>query len=472
MHNPEDYFNSKSFKDLLNEFEENEKAGKPNIISSDDYVDIGEYYYNNGNIEKALDVINTAIELYPCSAAPILFKARYELLDNNDPAKAREYAESIDDKTDVEYFYLSAEIMLVEGDTEKADAFLEEKYDAIDEDDKEYFEIDVATLFIDYDELDTAEKWYARCSNHELIEYKELEARIMMNRGDFENSKRLYQELIDNDPYSTNYWNSLASSQFFNNEIEESIDSSEFSIAIDPTNALAILNKANGLYNLGNYSDALKYYKRYCELCPDDESGEMLVGLCHLLLDEFECSITHLRKAEIMSGIDSPNRLDIYKDMAYALCRLGRVDEGMAVLDKTESLDCDRDEMLIYRGSLLLGSGRLNESRQYFMEALESSNCQPDVFMKITITFYESGDLNLAYKMFSLFQAHYDGWHEGFVYFAACCYDLGRYDEFLKLLKPAVKNSPETTRDILGVLFPKNMKVEGYYEYIKRKLGK
>lgn len=472
MPNSDDYYRSKSFRDMLGEFEENEKNGVPTIISSEDYVDIAEYYYNNGDVEHALQVIDTTLRLYPDSSAPLLFKARIELIDNNDPDKATFYAEQIIDKTDVEYYYLIAEIMICRGLSKDADAYLNERYDDIDDEDKEYYLIDVATLFVDYDELDLAEEWYQRCSDHDLIEYKELKARLMMNKGEFETSKKLYQELIDSDPYSINYWNSLASSQFFSNDIEASIDSSEYAIAIDPNNALGLLNKANGLYNLGNYEEALKFYKRYNELCPDDDNGEMLIGLCYLLLEDFENALAHLRKASEMSEPDSTNLVDIYKDMAYALCRLERADEGMAFLDKAGELGCDPNELLVYRGSLLLGCGRFEESKAYFMKALEESNCQPEIFLRITITFYESGDLELAYKMFRIFYEHRQKLYYGYVYFAACCYDLGRHKEFLKYLKIAVRHSPEEAKEVLGTLFPDDMKPADYYEYMKAKLKK
>lgn len=472
MPSTEDYTNSKRFKSILKEYEDNEREGIPTIISSEDYVDIADFYYNHGNVIKALKVIETAIALYPGATAPLLFMARYELLDNNDVERALHYADLIDDKTDLEYYYLIAEIMLIQEKTEAADEYFEEHFDEIDEEEKEYYIIDVATIFIDYDELDKAEKWYKRCNNYDLIEYKELKARLMLNRGEFEKSKKLYQELLDNDPYSTNYWDSLASSQFFCNDIEESINSSEYSIAIDPNNEMAILNKANGLYNLGNYEEALKYYTKYSKLCPTDGSIQMLIGLCHLLLNKFESAITNLRKAEELTSPDSPNMVDIYKDMAYSLCRLNKVDEGMEILDKADKIAPDHNEMLVYRGSLLLGSGRLNESRGYFIEALEKSNCKPEIFLQITITFYESGDTELAYKMFSIFYHHTKGWNKGYVYFAACCYDLGHYKEFLKYLKTAVKYYPEESKEVLGVLFPKHTEPKDYYNYIKGKLNK
>lgn len=472
MNNPEEYYHSKRFKALLKEFEDNERNGIPNIISAEDYIDVAEFYYNNGSVEHALQVIDTAMRLYPGDATPLLFKSRIELIDNNDPEKAIYYAEQISDKTDLEYYYIRAEILLAQGLAFDADNYLEDCYATLDDEDRQYFEIDASTLFLDYEFLDNAEKWFDRCSNKEIIEYKELKARINMTFGEFETSKKLYQELIDQNPYSTQYWNALASSQFFSNDIEESINSSEYSIAIDPDNALALLNKANGLYNLGNYNEALEYYTRYNKLCPEDDNGVMLIGLCYLLLEDFGNAIPLLQKALDMTSEDAPNRFDIYKDLAYALCRQNRVDEAMDILDKADKFDCDHNELLVYRGSLLLGCGKGNEAKDCFIKALAKSKCKPEIFLKISITFYESGDANLAYKMFKVFYKNVKGLEKGYAYFAACCYDLGKYSEFLKYLKLAIKYTPNETREILGELFPENTKPEDYYEYISQKLKK
>jgi tetratricopeptide (TPR) repeat protein len=71
--------------------------------------------------------------------------------------------------------------------------------------------------------------------------------------------------------------------------IRDSIQSSEFSIAINPDDAEAILNKANGLFSLGNYHDAREFYRRYAQLYPGEETGELYQGICCMnenLIDE------------------------------------------------------------------------------------------------------------------------------------------------------------------------------------------
>ena len=130
----EDYFLSNEFKGLLDKFTANEDDGAYAMLAPDELIDIAEYYYNGGQRERALEIIDNTLAVYPGSAPPLLFKARIALLDDNDVDGAERYTEMIEDKSDLEYFYMKAEIMLAEGETELADQYLEERFDEIDED--------------------------------------------------------------------------------------------------------------------------------------------------------------------------------------------------------------------------------------------------------------------------------------------------------------------------------------------------
>ena len=72
----------------------------------------------------------------------------------------------------------------------------------------------------------------------------------MKSHGNYVESETILNELLDADPYFGPYWNQLAQSQFLRNDIQDSIISSEYSIAINPNDEEAVLNKANGLLHL------------------------------------------------------------------------------------------------------------------------------------------------------------------------------------------------------------------------------
>lgn len=157
-YNSEDYFLSNDFHSLLKRFEENENNGGYVLLNSDELIDIAEYYHNNGNRGRASEITEKTLALYPGSAAPLLFKARIALIEENDIAKAERYTEMIEDKSDLEYFYMKAEIMLAQGKPDNANQYLEDMFSTVSDEDKDYFTIDSAALFIDYEYTDFAEQ--------------------------------------------------------------------------------------------------------------------------------------------------------------------------------------------------------------------------------------------------------------------------------------------------------------------------
>lgn len=385
-YNSDEYFNSKKFKSILKDYEASLRTGDFILLDSEEMTDIAEYYYNEGYISQACDLIDKAIEIYPGAAPPLLFKARIALLDDQDTEKANFIAEQIDDKCDIEYYYIKAEIMINNDETDKADSYLEMCLDNIDEEDKDYCYIDITDIFLDYEKYDIAEKWFNKVRNKELVEYKEQYAKILFEKGDFEKSKVLYDELIDKDPFSVKYWNSLASSQFLCNNIEDGIKSCEYAIAINPNNAIAILNKANGLYQLGNIEEALSYYEKYNKLNPNEINGEIMLGCCYVMLEKYEKAIEHFEKIESLVKSETKDLSDTYKEWAFALSRLNRYKEALNILDKTEHLDCDHNEILVLRGNILLESDDKEAAINFYTKALTSSGFSSDIILKVSIS--------------------------------------------------------------------------------------
>lgn len=473
MSSSDNYYNSKKFKHILTEYEESEKTGHPVFLDSEEFTDIAEYYHMHGQLQKAINVIDYAISIYPGAVAPLIFKARMALLKEGNAEKAREIAAEIDDKTDLDYYYIQAEIMIVEQQEDEADDYLKACYHQIDEEDEQDYVLDVATLFADYDLIDKADEWLQRYNDDSQADYRELLGRILLGKGKYAESEKVFNELIDENPFSSHYWNYLASSQLMANRIHDSIESSEYSIAINPDNEEALLNKANGLYSLGNYEEALEYYRRYTQICPSDETGEMFQGVCLLCLNQLEEAVEHLKNAEKTAPPNSPNLHEIYQELAFTLSRLGFLDAALSYVDKTDQLDCDHNEMMVLRGHLLLEHGQLAEAQTCFGYAVKESGGSPHIFLRIAISVFDNGYLQLAYKMLSILKkSSGNKLQEGYSYLAACCKELGKQNEYMENLRLACHHSPAEARNVLGDYFPEELPPEEYYDYEKRKSKK
>jgi len=478
------YYDSKRFQNILKSYENFRNGSCGSYLDPEELTDVAEYYHSLGRYEEAMEAADIALHIFPGATAPLAFMARTAILVEGDRHKADKLAEQIIDKSDVEYTYTKAEIMVADNHPKEADAYLqaymETRPEGIEAENIQDFILDTASIFSDYEQYDLCEKWLKLSSQTDTDTYKELCGRVLMNKGMFEESEKLFNELIDRNPYSGEYWNQLASSQFMRNNIRDSITSSEYSIAINPNDEEAIVNKANGLFSLGNYEEALKYYKKYAELNPENEIGEMFQGISLAYLGRIQEAIKHLEAAEktalgncichkntrqlALEGKGSMHNLvQIYQELAYLESRLGHYRKAEIYVDNMERIGGEPNMINVMRGYIHLENGNLKEAQSLFVKAIHGSHAAPEIMLHIAIAVYENGYIKIAYRLFHMLidSAPLD-WTDGFSYLARCCFDLGKKEEFSNVLRVAVKVNPPEAYIVLADLYPEGTPPEEY----------
>jgi len=466
------YFESEEFNTILSQYEESVESGHPIYIDADDLADIADYYQYYGFPDKADAAIKLALEYNPEAVGPLLYRAREAIMTSNFKA-AQDYADQIEASDKMEALYLRGEIMICQDQSEAADQyFLEQMKDVMTDELMDYV-YDVANIFSDYNLHDKAFEWMARSQGDNSDSFKELMARTLFGLGKYQDSERIFNELIDHDPYSIRYWNALASAQFMREDYSAAITSSEYAIAIDPKDPESLLSKANCLYNLGNYESALAYFKRYSEEDGEDEFGFLYQGTCLINLGRYEEALKVLDKALDTAPADSQYLPDICQEIAFGYNELHDPDKALYYLEKTRQLECDHSNIEIIRGHILLSNKRLDEAAEAFRIALTQSENAPRTMLRIIVSLYDNQYTNTSYTFFKrLFSETKENWNEGYSYMALCCRDLGKDKEFIHYLKLAAEKNPKEAKTVLGSMFPEGMEPREYYDYLSNKLNK
>ena len=471
----EEYYKSEEFRELLDSYEASINTGSTPFMDADDLVDIADYYSYYDDLEKAEEAIDYALELYPSATLPNVFKARQALADG-DFKEARRYAGRIESRDDPDFHYLQAEILIAEGRIDEADRYLRDYGMTVEEDEYEDFVRDCANLYVDYNVSDKAYEWMMRSRGDDSDDFKELMARTLFGLGKYKDSERLFNELIDRNPYSKHYWNALASAQFMSEDYSGAIASSEYAIAIDPQDPEGIISKANGLFRLSNYEEAVKYYKRYTELIPDDEFGLLHQGVCLVNLGRNEEALQQLDAALKTAPDDSPFLVQIYQELAFCYSAMKQPQKALLMLDKTDTLDCDHVDMLVIRGHILLENDMVHRAEEAFKTAIMKSDNAPVVLLRIIVSLYDNRYINACYQMllkfFEYVTAYAPNFKGGHAYMALCCYDMGHTEEFMKHLRLAVALNPHEAQMALSCLFPPGTEVSDYCAYMEERLGR
>lgn len=473
MNIDEEYFNSEEFQELLENYEASINAGSTPFMDADDFVDLADYYNWQGDDDKAEAAIDQALELYPSATLPNVFKAR-KALSMGDFKQAEFYCGEIENHDDPDYQYLVAEIMIAQGQIDQADNYLREFGKSVEPDEYEDYVRDCANLYIDYDQNEKAYEWMLRSRGDESDDFKELMARTLFGLGKYKDSERIFNELIDHHPFSKTYWNALASAQFMNEDYSGAITSSEYAIAIDPNDPDAVSSKASGLFRLGNYEEALKYFKRLSELEPEDEFGLLHQGVCLVNMVRHDEALPMLRMGLAVAPKDSPFLPQIYQELAFCYSAQHQVKQALEMLKKTEAYDCDHTDMLVVKGHILLQNNLIAEAEEAFKQAIMKSDNSPAILLRIIVSLYDNRYLHACYQMllkfFQLVKEYYPEYKSGNAYMALCCYDLGYHEEFLKYMRLAVEQDPKEAFSVLGCLFPEGTPVSDYVTYMERRL--
>lgn len=466
-----DFNNNRELEENIRKYEEAKKNGTSIFLDADQLADIAEHYYMSGRKDDAMQTIEYAISMFPGSVLPLCFLAREALAENN-IAMAERLARQIDDKQHIEYLFLLAEIMLAKSECKQADIWMEQCYEDTEEAERDGVAIDTANLFFDYEQYDYCEKWLNKCSDKSTVNYRSLQTKLAWIRGNHDECQQLLNKLIDEDPFCCEYWNNLASSQFLNNELTKSIESCEYSLAIEPNNSDALLLKANSLCALTNFEEAAHYYEQYAEQNPDSEIGEMFFGICLSNLGKYEEALLHFSKALDICPMTSPNLSQLYKEYAYALACLKRLDEALALLDSSSSLpDSEASGLLAFRGICYLINGKIDEADLCFTQALNTATEElvPQIRLDIATAILDNSSPEWAYDI--LHEA-YNGDASnnltyGWGYYALSCHETGHWEEFLYALEKVCTINPTEAQQALGEIFPPGLPVEDYVSYSK-----
>lgn len=467
------YYKSQEFREVLAQYEAIAR-GEGGFIDAADYADVAEYYLADSDEPRAYEAAQRGVEIFPDALAPLAVLARIEL-SRNHVDTAKQLIERAEDKDELEYFYVQAEIMIVEGKVQEAERFLAS---IESDDDPDDIALDIAAIFIDHNEFALARKWLEKVKNRSLPDAQDFEAHILTGEGRLEEGEKKVNELLDEDPYSTEHWNHLASVQYQKADYNASIESSDFALAINPDNAEALLNKANSFYALQNYPEALTFYRRFLKLRPDNVAACYYCGLTLAMLERHEQSVECLKDTLALAlknndGNDKDKTEfldDILSELAYQLNETGHpaealqyLEQSLTSLKKREGTEEQQAQVYLIMAKVHLLKGDAEKTFELFERAREVCNT-PETFVRMTAVVYECGYTEKAYEILGsvLFEGEGRDWTVGHAYLARYAYALGQKDLYKLLLLISLERNPAEAQFMLSDLYPAGTKPEDY----------
>jgi tetratricopeptide (TPR) repeat protein len=198
-------------------------------------------------------------------------------------------------------------------------------------------------------------------------------ARRLKKDRKFEESARIWRELVQSNPKDAQAMNELGSALACAGRFEEALQWSQRALGIWPDFTAAQINVGVALRSLGRSEEAISNLTRAIASCPDDAVACFNLGLAFKSLQRLDEALMWLRRASDLR----PSNQDSTLELGRVLQALKRNDDAIQAYQLAHSLKPDCTETLLSLGTLLQQNRRFQEAAATFEKvvSLDPSHC-------------------------------------------------------------------------------------------------
>jgi tetratricopeptide (TPR) repeat protein len=288
--------------------------------------------------------------------------------------------------------------------------------------------------------------------------------------------EEMYLQLLETDPYLEGGWTVLAAAQYTNGKYEESVDSAEYALAVNPEDYFSLFTKANAFYAMSNFEAALADFFKYKECGLD--SPDIFIASCLVRLERYEEARPYLASAEEWNEQDvTAEQPESYANNCYELAEcyllMGQPYKALLQVDKSLRYNPLNFDFLQTKGASLLALGRDDEALTAFLDSIEAYKAdRAQGFLLTGLRYLNAGKPEAAIRFFLMSQTTDAPSLQSYAYIAYSYYQLGDTPRFMEYLRLSSEKCPDALREIMGHSMPEGIDPAGYYDYVAELLNR
>ena len=274
------YFDSSEFRELLARYEKSARLGIGSYFGIDEFVDLLSYYLSVDKSDEAAGVLDASVRLHPTAPENIKMEIKLQLY-NGEPGKALELFNKLKFVDEVEMLTIKAEIMVALRNFKQAhDIAIELLQKSVPGQESVYEGLEILLdCGFALDALDICET--AIKAAPQQISLYEVKAECLIELQRINEAVRIYNELLDNNPYSTFYWEQLGHIYYMVKKFGKSLECFEYESAINEEIEYAYMMQAYCYYYLRDYDKAKELFGTLAKKYSNTVTPIFYIGLCH-----------------------------------------------------------------------------------------------------------------------------------------------------------------------------------------------
>lgn len=283
-------------------------AGTTNVLLDETSFELLiDYFDELNNLKKALEVTAAAREYYPFSA-DLMVKHADLLIADRKYSQALELLEQAEllNSDDLNIYVLRVDALLGLNELEQAFEVFQSSLTLFEDDEKLDLLFEYVDVFDDYEVFDMVfdclKMVLELAPNDDVALYKICY--WVEFTGRFEESIRIHQHIIDENPYNELAWFNLAAAFQGLKLYEKAIDAYQYAITINDKFDIAYRNLGDLYIRLRKYNEAIEALTTVIELTRPEDVLFEAIGHCYHKLQNFSLARLNYRKAVHMQPDD------------------------------------------------------------------------------------------------------------------------------------------------------------------------
>lgn len=511
-------FETNEFKKVLSRYEQSRREGISCYLDSDDFIDISDYYLDLDKPLDSLDAVNEGIRLHPNDDLLISVKAGV-LIYLHQFDEAGQLVETLNPANNYDVKYLQAQLKYaVEEDIEGADAMFHEWLNDVEKEWQwgENRSRNFSTEDDAEDDLDEpisdedAEREIRSAYIHVMMSYMELSnldadkqirewVESYFNRfpefGEYESDYAVadivrecnfsdlteiaYTRLLDYNPYLDNGWLVLAMAQNMQGKYEESLNSLDFALAINPNDETSLVAKAHCFYSIGNYQKALEVFLKVRKMNNGSPAADQYIAFCYTAMGDKKNALAYLDSArQYLKHYKGSNEQKAYtmSEIADGYFTCGAYEDAKVLAEKALKLDRSRLEYVMLLGNINLGLNDLKHALSNFIYYINNSDNTPSAMLYVAQRFLAFDYSEIASELLKAV-LKYDSTKDEFplkdsalAYMSLAQFRSGHLEEALDYLQQACEKDADSVKKIYTNYLPDSVLPQDYFEYLKKQM--
>ena len=311
-----------------------QEEGKDAYFDAEEIDDLLESFEEADKFTHYDEVLALGLRLHPGNPL-LLIRQTKLLMYNEDYATALTLLDSMNEIDNEDIDFLRMECYVMRGDYDKVVNHLEQLIHQDCEYLESLFEY-IAPILNDMEMSNEAHDFIRRGLElfPDNLILKDESCYNLEMLGDIEGAIDICNELIDQNPYSYDFWFSLGRLYTLNDEYDRAIEAIDFALTCNnasPDSELILL-KAFCLFMNESYEQAIKSCN---EILADDNVQERVIPLlaeCYVNTEDFEAAYSLLK--QLLMNKPFPQEASVYLNFIRCCAELGHDDEALEYLKK------------------------------------------------------------------------------------------------------------------------------------------